>query len=411
MFKNGVFMSYVMLRKIFYSAPSTHESVYNDRFTSEYAHHLDFQIGDYPAFFVTTPEIHDLLIEIMKIDKLVYVVCNALPPIAKDQFSKRCLVDEIVLTNDIEGVHSTRREIGSLLSSLEQNDRHSRFLGLVQKYLLLQKDEDISIESCEDLRKIYDDLVLDEITLNDPDNLPDGEIFRKGLAIVTSATQKELHRGLYPEEKIISAMKQALSYLNNTNENLLYRIAVFHYLLGYIHPFYDGNGRLNRFISSYMLTKELHPLLSYRLSYTIKENINQYYSAFNDCNDPHNCGDLTPFVLMFLRIIRTSVSQLCDALGERLTQMRHYMELFYFLPQGNSEKMRALYNVLLQAELFSEDGISTKELMLYAECSRGTLMKRLELIQEAGLLKEKRVKNEKFYGLDLRKLDTYNKSL
>ncbi len=30
----------------------------------------------------------------------------------------------------------------------------------------------------------------------------------------------------------------------------LVSIAVFHYLFGYVHPFYDGNGRMARYLSS-----------------------------------------------------------------------------------------------------------------------------------------------------------------
>ena len=61
--------------------------------------------------------------------------------------------------------------------------------------------------------------------------------------------------------------------LNNDDINFLIRIAVFHYAFGYIHPFYDGNGRTSRFISSYLLSQRLEDLVSFRLSYTIKLNI------------------------------------------------------------------------------------------------------------------------------------------
>ena len=52
------------------------------------------------------------------------------------------------------------------------------------------------------------------------------------------------------EEKMIEAMEQALRFLEENPCDILYRISIFHYLLAYIHPFYDGNGRLGRFIYS-----------------------------------------------------------------------------------------------------------------------------------------------------------------
>lgn len=403
-------MAYKELKKIFYSAPSSYEDIYQQRFHSEYAHRIPLYIGDFPAFFITTPDIQQLLLDIIKGDKEVCEICGYLPNIAKDQFSLRCLIDEIVLTNNIEGVYSTRKEIGDTLSQLEQQDRRSRFHGLVQKYLLLRNSENLSVETCTDIRKIYDDLVVDEIAQNCPKNLPDGEIFRKDLAVVSSPSQKEIHRGLYPESKVIAAMEHALAYLNNEQEELLYRISVFHYLLGYIHPFYDGNGRLNRFISSYMLTKELHPLLSYRLSYTVKENISKYYAAFHECNDFRNRGDLTPFVEMFLNIIKSSVLQLIQALDKRRRQMDYYLAILPRLPHMDSKNLPELYNLLFQAELFSESGISTVQLMQYLRVSRTTLGKLLKIVRSEGFLKEEKIKRENYYGIDLKKVDQHLQS-
>lgn len=400
-------MGYSELRKLYYNDREAAEKAYQERYSGEYTHHIQFQIGDYQAFFVVTPDIHAMQIAIQKADKHVCQICGKLPGKAIQQFSLRCLIDEIVLTNNIEGVHSTRREIDSILSTLEEQNRHDRFRGLVQKYVMLQRRETIPLRTCSDIRTIYDDLALAEVIEDNPKNRPDGKIFRKDSVSVYSATQKEIHQGLYPEDKIISAMEQALAYLNDEDEELLYRTAVFHYLIGYIHPFYDGNGRLNRFISSYMISKELEPVLGYRLSYTIKENIDKYYRAFEICNHPLNRGDLTPFVAMFLEIIRGSIVALEEALNKRWTKLNHYQGLIQFLPDVRNSDDEYLYTLLVQAELFSEHGISTKELLNYAEVSRGTLKGRLDAIGQHGFLKSQWFKREKWYGLDLNEIDKY----
>lgn len=398
-------MSYVILQKLYYSNQQAYEAAYNERFHSEYAHHIDFHIAEFPAFFVTTPEIQKRMLSIRKVDKKVFALCRSLPPKAIEQFSLRCLIDEIVLTNNIEGVHSTRREINGVLTTLAQHDKRARFQGLVRKYLMLQEKELLPLNTCEDVRRIYDDLALAEVIADNPENMPDGKIFRKGPVSVQSPTQKELHRGLYPEEKIISGMEKALAYLNDENEELLYRTAVFHYLFGYIHPFYDGNGRLNRFISSYMLSNELEPVLGYRLSYTIKENLKKYYDAFNVCNHHLNRGDLTPFLLMFLEIIDNSIELLVEALETRCEKMQHYTSQIGCLPGVIGGKCAELYHYLIQAELFSEHGISTVELLGYLGVARDTLRKRLAIVEHAGLLKVAQIKNEKFYGINLRVFD------
>lgn len=400
-------MKYTSLSKLSYGDHTAYEQAYNERINSPYAKHIDIKIGDWPAFFIVTPEIHDLTLAIQKADKKICSLCYCLPGIAITQFSRRCLIDEITLTNGIEGVHSTRREIDGVLAELGKKDRRKRFAGLVQKYVMLQENADIPLSTCEDIRKIYDDLVLKEVSEDDPKNIPDGKLFRKEIVDVTDSAQKVIHQGLYPEEKIIDAMDRALKYLEDDTTELLYRICVFHYLLGYIHPFYDGNGRMNRFISSYMLGRELHPLLGYRLSYTIKENISKYYKAYKTCNLPRNRGDLTPFVLAFLEIIEQSTTQLLSALSDRWNAFQHYGEMIERLPRGTESQYNILYNVLIQAALFSERGISMQELSKGMELSPNTLRGQLRKIDEVGLLHTTLYGHAKQYSADLDEMDKY----
>lgn len=394
-------MAYEELKKIYYADSAGYEAAYQARFAAPNACHIDFLIGKYPAFFVLTPELTRRMLAIQRADKAVLRLCQALPDAAINQFSRRCLIDEILLTNDIEGVSSTRREISETLSSLEKEDRRGRFHGLAQKYELLRHKASLSLKTCQDVRQIYDELVLDEVRRDDPDNAPDGEIFRRGAVSVRAATQKVIHQGVYPEAAIIAAMEKALAYLNDESEELLLRTAVFHYLLGYIHPFYDGNGRLNRFISSYMLSKELEPVLGYRLSYTIKENIAAYYRAFRVGNHPLNRGDLTPFVSMFLSLVESAVVKLGEALAERHGRLARCEAAIDRLPHADDALFRRLYSLLAQAALFSEHGAATQELLSRLAISRGTLRAKLAAIDAQGLLTVELVKSEKFCCLNL----------
>lgn len=395
-------MPYVPLNKLFYSDSKNYDKIYAENIGSKYAVHVDFKIGEFDAFFVQTPEIIAKMLAIYKAANIVNLFCCDLPGVALEQFTTSCLIDEIVLTNNIEGVHSTRREIDSLL---EGGGKSTRFYGLVQKYLMLRKGKTLEFKTCADIRAVYDELVLREVETDDPDNVPDGEIFRKGSVSVSSQTQKELHRGLYPESSIITAMERALAFLNDESVELLYRAAAFHYFIGYIHPFYDGNGRLNRFISSYLLGRELCPLVGFRLSYTVKQNISDYYKAFSICNDPKSRGDITPFVEMFLGIVETAVTQLGEALQKRSEKLAYYRSRSELLPDAADAKMAQLYDYLIQAALFSENGIGTEELLRLFGVSRNTLQKKLGKVEAVELLQTVTKNRMKFYKLDLNAFD------
>lgn len=394
-------MPYETLEKISYRQPGQYEAIYEARLNDPETVRLDFEINGWTAFVVQNSEVYRILLQIQKIDKQVQLLCKELPRAALRQFAQKCLVDEIVLTNDIEGVNSTRREISEVLEQIDSKSGKRRFYGLVRKYLMLQEEEERKIKTCQDVRNIYNDLVLKEVIAENSKDAPDGVIFRKDSVSVSNAAQKEIHRGLYPENKIIEAMDHALAFLNGDSCDPLVRISVFHYLVGYIHPFYNGNGRLSRFISSYLLSDELNFLIGYRLSYTVKDNIKQYYDSFKVCNSERNRGDLTPFVLSFLDIVQKAMKQLEAALLRRKADYDKYMEMISQHPFGEKEKDGDLMGYLIQASLFSGHGIATKALEGMLGISYTPLKNRLSILRQERLLVEEKIGREKFYRLNL----------
>ncbi|MBR0138284.1 MAG: Fic family protein, partial [Erysipelotrichaceae bacterium] len=383
-----------------------YQKIYKERFRSLQTRHLDFQIGNSSAFFVESPKVTELVYAILKNDKKIALLCKDLPTLALQQYSKKCLIDEIVLTNDIEGVYSSRKEIGEALSILESQSKEkgkgNRFLGLVNKYYRLSKNEEVPLKNCQDIRNIYDEIVLKEVVSENRKNKPDGKIFRKEISEIAAATGKVIHKGLYPEEVIISAMEKALAFLHDPSLNPLYASCIFHYLLEYIHPFYDGNGRLGRFIFSYNTSRELEPLLAYRISETISENIREYYNAFSTCNHQNSLGDLTPFLIMMLGMVKRSSDDLADSLSERLSIYEKIKKELYALEEcRNDEKNRNLYVILSQIALFGEGGITMENLMKLEGVSYNTMLSRLRIARNRDPLYEKRNGKQKTYSANL----------
>ena len=396
-------MSNKSLYKLFYINENEYKQEYDRRFNSEDTIHLNIMIGENQAFFEQTAELYKLVASIERTDKKINLLERTLPDRAIEQFSMRCLIDEIILTNNIEGVSSTRKEIDKILLNLAAHDKKERFKGLVLKYVTLMSGDKINISSCKNIREIYDDIFINEIEAS---NLPDGKIFRKSNVSVYSATDKEIHHGLMPEDKIIETMGKSLKILHNSGIDALFRIALFHYLFGYIHPFYDGNGRTSRFISSYLLSQELNSLIGYRISYTIKENINKYYDAFKVCNHPNNKGDLTPFITMFLNIVDISEKQLCTALEGRKNKLDYYHNAVCRLPHNENTNIMYLYYILIQAALFSDKGITLDELEINLKASYNTIRNRLAQIPQNFIISNS-YKRTKYYMINITEIDKY----
>lgn len=394
-------MNYEPLAKLYYKDKSVYTKIYNERFNNEFSYHLPFEISGNKAFFIIDYQISRKIEEIYYISRQLDDILNQLPPIAFKYYINKNLIDEIMLTNDIEGVYSTRKEISQIIEMPDNSTKKVRLMGLVKKYQKLINGEKIPFSSCNDIRLLFDEIVLNEI---EEDEKPDGEIFRTGSVSVCTATDKEKHRGLYPEKKLIDFLNKSLDFLTNENNvGPLVKIVVFHYLFGYAHPFYNGNGRTSRFISSYLLCNILNQSIALRISYTIKNDKNKYYKAFDICNDPKNKGDITPFIYSFIDIIKNAAKSSLENLESLKQRLEYYStiheNIYNFFE--NDLQSKIVY-ILIQNALFSSKGVFIEELKHHLECSEATIRKNIKsLIKHGLIITTEREKNKMLYELSL----------
>jgi len=372
-------MIYETLKKIHYTVPLEVEDIYRSRYNAPFTKHFPFDIkqlnrkNKYPAFLCYTEELLLLIEKIYKnYEKFLYKV-NSVPPVVLHQFALACIVDEVKATNDIEGVYSTRRELKEVLDGLSEK---SQFSSIVNKYHNLINKEKFLFDTPYNIRKFYDNFAHKEVIAANPKNRLDGECFRKEIVEITTPTGKIIHKGLYPENIIIKYLNIALNVLNDENIPSLIRFAIFHFLFEYIHPFYDGNGRTGRFITSYYISQHFHYIIALRLSVIIKKHRKKYYDLFNSTEEEVNRGDLTPFVYGFIQIISDTFDDVIEILDRKMAQLVKYKEkLFNIIP--SDELNQNLYFILLQASLFYGQGVSMQDLMKITGKSRNTIKSRL----------------------------------
>lgn len=363
------------LYKIFYSNHKAHKATYLEGFSSPSSVHLPFNIKQFnhdksfQAFFYYSQDLALLMQNIYtSFTEFLNIISN-ISHIVLQQLSLSCLIDEVHSTSSIEGIHSTHRELKDILDG-NSNSRH--FSSIIKKYDLLSSGHFSPFRSPKDIRAFYDEFAHDDIAADNPKNKLDGTLFRKEAVDVRSASGKIIHRGLVPEQSIIDAMSCALDFLNDDNFPMLVRIAVFHYLFAYIHPFYDGNGRTARFISSAYIAKHLHPIIALSLAVTIKKRQKHYYSMLKETDAEINCGDLTPFICGFLAFITDTIHDINRKLKRKISQLERFRDIFRNTFYG--EDINSLImDLLLQASTFYGRGLSMDELMTFTGKSRNTI--------------------------------------
>ena len=225
-------------------------------------------------------------------------------------------------------------------------------------------------------------------------------MFRRDSVDIVNHQDKIIHRGTWPESDIIIELDRALGILNNEDLVLPIRVAIFHYYFGYIHPFYDGNGRTNRFISTAYLAKYYHPLIALRLSAVINNNKKQYYDAFKMTTAEINGGDLTTFVIAFISLIERTIDSAIELLDKRINRLveeKFKLEAFFEVQHIKDSLLQEIYFLLLQARLFSLGaGISKAEIMNACGKSRGTIFNRFKQIPEEHLIRVKNSRTESY---------------
>lgn len=382
---------YESLYKIYRKYPEDHDAIYRQRFNASTTRHFPFPIREhgrhesYSAFLCYTEELSLLFEEIYTKHEQLLQLINNVPPLVLEQFILSSVVDEVRATSDIEGIHSTRKEIKEVVDGTNHS---ARFSSIVAKYRELLSNEQIRFDTCKDIRLFYDDFAHKEIAASEPSHKLDGELFRRDSVEITSPSGKVLHSGAYPEERIISLLQVALNVLNSDEIPLLVRVATFHYFFEYIHPFYDGNGRTARFIVSYFLAKRFHYLVGLRLSVIIKKHRKQYYSLFKETDSEWNRGDLTSFVLGFTAIISETFDDIADSLNRKVAALeKHQARLLDILGEGEDTLKKEICWAILQASVFFGGGISMEDLIRLTCKSRNTIKARIDSIPSDYLIK------------------------
>lgn len=390
-------MAYASLEKLFYMDYSSdrfavNEKLARERLESEYTFRTGIQTPGGELFMATPHELLVLNERVLRLERKVSKALSQLPPVARGALVRSLVINEVVSTNDLEGVRSTRRQINDALEASGEEGRaglsgQRRFRELAKLYLGISEPNPFFPADPAGVRKVYDQVMSGEDLGS---NAPDGRLFRKGEVGVYSASGKLLHDGLHPESAITEAIAQMLELVGSDEIPEIYSAIISHYLFEYVHPFYDGNGRTGRYLLALYLSRPLSVLTSLSLSRVIAENRDAYYKQFKMAESKLNHGELTFFVMNILEDIQLAQARIVDDLDRKRALLADAEKRVDGLKGelGLSDREAGVLFLLAQLQLFAIfPSASLAEVADYSQVGAQQARKYTLTLEERGLVK------------------------
>ena len=292
------------------------------------------------------------------LDKAVPISLSAARVLLTPQQSARlygtkAMEEEIVSTFRIEQIDTSRESVRRILSGQAPKDKEEQRIYGMKQGLEFIADRSHAITE-ENLFRLYQMTIGD--FLPEEDRLLPGHWYRHdGVTVVYGKTE---HTGL-PWQKLPAYMKELMAFAaEKAAQNDLIKAAILHFGLAYLHPYFDGNGRMARLLHLWYLVQQGYSsALFVPMSRFVEESCARYYKAYTRVEQNQQISgvlDVTPFLVYFAESVY-------HRLGEDQPQPRTLQAFEEALRQGKvTEKERALWQFVLTA--YGSEEFSTKRL-------------------------------------------------
>lgn len=223
-------------------------------------------------------------------------------------YSAKSLETEIIATSAIENIDFSRDSVRSILSGqASKNEEEKRIEGL-KKGLEFISDPGNKITE-ENIYKLYK-MAIGKY-LDEENQLKEGNLYRHD-SVYVAGTKVE-HTGI-SYKQVPSYMKSVVKYINQKDDiQDLMKACIIHFYIAYVHPWFDGNGRMARLVHLWFLVQRgYQSVLFVPFSSLIEKTRKQYYDAYQTIEDNYRYThtiDVTPFLLYFINNVYNKIEQ------------------------------------------------------------------------------------------------------
>ena len=353
-----------------------------------------WQHEDFPNFKYDYSEIEPLVYNLIERSGELKGRMSYLSRNEKDSFSIETSVNEIVSTSEIEGVDLQRDSVRSSLRKKlniafnREEDRSTKDTdSLTELYIDSRSNkEKLSVDRLHHWHQAifenYESVLypVNKGTFRDHDDMQ----------IVSGSIGKEkIHYVAMPSAQISQSIQELIAYCNDSKENFLAKSAVAHLWFEAIHPYDDGNGRIGRALTNYILSKDGGLDNKY---YSISSAINQDRKGYYDMlektqNLMYNKNfDITKWIIWHTQSIEKSIDISIQNIQIVVDKTKFYDKI---RDVKLNDKQQKVVNRLLDAgEGKFEGGLTNKKYRALTKTNAVTASRHIKDLLNKGILNE-----------------------
>jgi Fic family protein len=211
------------------------------------------------------------------------------------------------------------------------------------------------------------------------------------MEVVSGAIGHEkVHYKTVPLESLDSDMEEFLKYCNESDENIYIKSAIAHIWFVIIHPYDDGNGRIARAITDYILSGNTSSteFKLYSISTAISNDRVGYYEILDIATNLflNKEYDLTPWLEWHLKILNYAIDQALKNI-EYLIQKTKFWDI-HRKNALNERQIKVLNKILDMGSENFEGGLSTKKYISMTQVSKATAIRDINELLEFGCIEQ-----------------------
>ena len=234
---------------------------------------------------------------------------NFIPSENKNRYLVSSIMEEAIASSQMEGAATTRKVAKDMLRKNEKPKNKGQQM-ILNNYITINYIKTILRQnfSLNILKKIHHSMTTNTLDdENDAGKLRDND----NIMVVDGITGDIAHHppAFSELEELLFDME---SFFNKNGKTFIHPIVkgiIIHFMLSFIHPFVDGNGRTARSLFFWYMLKQGYWLIEYMsVSRIIHKSKKQYEYAF--LYTEYDDNDLTYFILYNLRKMKIAFEEL-----------------------------------------------------------------------------------------------------